>query len=290
MARKPLEKWIDEALHDASQEGPCTGLALVHMKGENGRMGHEEVTHIKIANSVLDAKKTADMFRSKAETYAQDMSGVHQFAVWAFYNGSNEPTAKQMFMVNVVSEFGGATEQPNETGKTMQNMRHAEMLIQQVYIRQQAMDNHSVRMIETMSGHMTALMRENIEAYAIVKDMMMKQALDGHNREMERLTFERATEERKKWLSFAPPLINRLFGADIFPENAADTALIEAVAINLNPDQIGMLEAVCPPKLWGPLSARLHEAMKKDRELKEASAKLAVYNGPGALDVTGGAE
>ncbi len=289
MAKKPLDKWIAEAMNDSSKEGPCTALSVVHMVGGNHNMGHSEVHTLKFGGTgSFEPKALADMFRNKAETYCQDMPGVQYFALWAMY-GTNEPQAKQIFLVNVQADgWAGASEPPNDTGERMQTMRHKEMGMQQVYQRQQAMDNHSIRMIETMSNHMQNLMRENQECLGVVRDVIMKQALDSHTQKMAELAFERSTAERKKWLSFAPPLINRLMGSEIFPQGTADTALIEQVADSITPEIAIKLSEVVPPELWGPLAGRLHEAQQKKQAEREATAALPRFSGGGEEDISGG--
>lgn len=289
MAKKPLDKWIAEAMNDTTKEGPCTALALVHMVGGNQNVGHSEVHTLKFGGTgSYEPRALADMFRNKAETYCQDMPGVQYFALWAMY-GTNEPQAKQIFLVNVQADgWAGASEPPNDTGERMQNMRQKEMGFQQIFQRQQAMDNHSIRMIETMSGHMIRLMQENQDAWTVVKDVMQKQALDTHNLKMKELEFARSSEERKKWLSFAPPLINRLMGQEIFPQSTADTALIEKVADAITPEIAIKLSEVVPQELWGPLAGRLHEAQQKVQAEREATARLPRFTGDGEEDISGG--
>jgi hypothetical protein len=287
--RKSLDKWIDEAMCDNTKSGPISAFALVHMVAGRDAMVHEEIDSIKLGGTCsYEGKALAERFNSKAEVYCQDRPGVQYCQIWAMY-GTNEPQAKQQFLVNVrASEWAGASEPPNDTGERMQNMRHKEMGMQQVYTRQAQMDAHSNAMINLMSSHMQELMRENREANKIVTEVVRAQALDQHTQKMTELQFQRATEERKKWLSFAPALINRLMGQEIFPNGTADTALVEQVAEAMTPELAMKLSEVVPTALWGPLAGRLNDIQVQKRKEREAIAELPRYEGNGEDDVTGG--
>jgi len=275
MAKKSLDAWIKEAMNDTSKEGPCTALSVVHMVGGTNNINHQEVHTLRFGGTgSYEPKALADMFEGKARTYCQDLPGVQYFALWAMY-GTNEPQAKLPFLVNVEAQgWAGASEPPNDTGERMQNMRQKEMGFQQIYKRQQEMDNHSIAMIRAMSSHIQELQTENRDANRIVIEVLRTQALDNHTQKMAELAFERATAERKKWLSYAPPLINRLMGTEIFPQGMADTALIEQVANAITPDIAMKLADVVPSELWGPLAGRLNEAQQKQRHEREAIASL----------------
>ena len=91
---------------------------------------------------------------------------------------------------------------------------------------------------------------------------------------MSKLQFERDTEERRKWLNFAPPLINTLLGRDIFPQSTADTPLVESIAESLTEADIMKLASSLKPELWGPLAHRFHGALQKKQLEKQRTKNL----------------
>jgi hypothetical protein len=114
------------------------------------------------------------------------------------------------------------------------------------------------------------LMQENRDAFAIVKEMLMKQSLDDHKLRKERLEYERSTKERAKWMTFLPALVNSLAGREIFPQGTADTALVESIADALPPEAMGQIAAMLPPEVMGVIAGRLTEIVeRKNRERAE---------------------
>lgn len=297
MARKSLAKIIDEALVDPEKDGRISAISLVHMIGQQ----RQEVYTIKIgATSNHDGASLEKLLKGKAETHAQDMDTVQSFALLFFYGGKNIEQGVQLFKVlpTVNPETAGlSTEAPTAEGRLQQDMRWKDALQMQVYRRQETMDNHSIRMLEQQDkmlqraqDMMGRLMTENMEAFNIVKELLNERALGQHNHAMEQAKFHRETEERAKFLKFAPVLVNTIFGKEIFPQSTADTALIESIAENVDEEMIQKLAGLgLDPMVMGPLAARVMKAME-DKEKREAAARkvLPQYNGTPEQDIGGG--
>jgi len=273
--KKSLDSWIGEALQDTDKEGKCSMMSLVHMVGQQPKEIHTTKFG---AGKSWNEVELATMFRGKATTYCQDLPGVQTFQLLAFYGAKTAPEAFMPFVVNVNSNeaFGGlGTESPTEQGMRAQDMRQREMMFQQVYRRQQIMDDYTLRLIEQQGRTIESVSRENREAYEIVKEVLMEKALNEHNRKMDQLKFERDTGERRKWMAWAPPLINTILGREIFPQSTADTALVESIAESLSEDDIMKLAGAIKPELMGPLAARMGSYMQKkqieDQQLKQLS-------------------
>lgn len=271
--RKSMDVWIREALADSDKDGKCTMLALVHMVGIQQKEIH--TTKFSGGRSWTE-QDLATMFRGKAETYAQDIPGVQSFQLLAFYGERSSAEAFFPFIINIATDFGGlSTEAPTDTGRLQQIMRREEMLIGQVYRRQQVMDDFTIRMMAQMGNTIETLTRENRDAFDIVKEMLMTRALDDHNRKMQQLQFERDSGERKKWMSWVPALANTILGREIFPQSTADTSLVESIADALTEQDIVKLAGSMKPELWGPLAARMQSYMQKkneeERNLKQLS-------------------
>lgn len=297
MARKSLAKVIDEALVDPDKDGPISAIALVHMVGQQ----RKELHTVKLGKtSNASGEALEKLLKGKAHTYAQDLDGVQQFALLFFYGGKDTEQAIQPFKVlpEINPETAGlSTEAPTPEGRMQQRMRWDDALQMQVYRRQQAMDDHAIRVMEQQDrmlarsqGMVESLMKENMECFTIVKELLNERSLGQHNHAMEQLKFARDTEERGKLLKFAPVLINTILGKEVFPQSTADTALIETIAENLEPEHIAKLAEIgLPPQLMGPLSARVMKAME-DKEKREAAAnkQLPGYSGPAEQDIGGG--
>ena len=278
--RKTLDMWIREALSDPDKDAKCSMISLVHMVGSQ----EKEIHTTKFSpGKAWDEKELADMFRSKANGYAQDLPGIQTFQLLAFYGDKTVPQAFQPFTVNPGEQnahLGLGTEAPTETGKIQQMMRWNDQLLSQVYRRQAVLDEHSMRIIDRLATHNERLTHENQDAYTIVKEMLMEKALNEHNRKMELAKFERETGERRKWLSFAPVLVNTVLGREIFPQSTADTVLIETLADSVTEDEIKMLSQFLKPEIAGPLAARMDAYMEKKLKEQAAIKSIAALKSP----------
>lgn len=270
--KQSLADWINEALVDPDKGGPCTAISLAHMLGV-----HPQEVHTKrvVAGQTIVPRDLADIFQRKAESYCQDLQGAQTFKLLAFY-GKNEAEATHPFMINGAFDLGGnVTEAPTPTGEKMQSMRHQEMMVQMAY-RAIAQNQESlIRQNQMLADRCETLQRENHDAYDIVRDIIQRQVTEQHEQRMEALRFERATAERKKWLSFAPALINQLLGREIFPQATADTALVESICDSMSAEQVEKLAGALPPELWGPLANRMNAHMDKKHREAEAMKQLA---------------
>jgi hypothetical protein len=277
MAKKTMEMWIREALTDPDKSDKCAMISLVHMVG----VQQKEIHSTKTLNKTIDPVELSKMLDGKAVTYAQDLPGVQTFQLLAFYGESSVAQAFFPFRINSETELNGlGTEAPTEQGRLQQIMRREDSLLGQVYRRQQVMDDHSIRMMQMMSHTIEKLTSENRDAFTIVKEILMEKALSDHNHKMSQLQFERDSVERKKWLSFAPALINTLLGREIFPQGTADTALVESIADSLTEDDVMKLGSAMKPELWGPLAARMHQYMMKKAEEEKNLKAISQYASP----------
>jgi len=281
--RKSLDAWINDALVDPDKDGKITMMSLVHMVAAQ----QQEIHCVKFgSDKTWEASKLAELFRGKAEAFAQDLPGTQMFMLMAWYGTSTEPQSKQPFSVSVAAEPNGLyTEAPTEQGKLQMKMRWEETHLTQIFRRQQVLDDYTLRLIEHQSKMLAEAQNENRDAFNIVKEMMREKITDDHTRAMERLTYERSSTERKQLLKFAPALANTVFGREIFPQSTADTALVEAVAealMQADDKAVIQIAAMLGPTVAGPLMNRLQQiAAEKaaDKKEREALAKTDHANG-----------
>lgn len=285
--RMTLDSWIRDALADEKDDKKCSMIALVHMIGATPR----ELHHVKFGSKAPStAEDLADMFRSKAEGYAQDLSGTQTFQLLAFY-GSKEPQAFMPFIVQPATDAFNPlpSEEASDRGRLQQTMRRDEMVFQQMLRQQQVLNESAGTQITMLLRQNAELMAQNHASFAMVKDILMQKALDEHNYRMEQLAFERSSGERKKWLSMAPLLINSVTGKEIFPQSSADTVLIEQIAEKIDPEIMPLIGQVVPPELMAPLMARLEEVTKrKNKAAENATHALTAPKGNPEDDTVGG--
>jgi hypothetical protein len=276
--RTTLEQWIREARADLEQEGPLRALQLVHKIGSTD----EEVCTKRVGN--MTDKDLADMFQAKAETNAQDLSGMQMYGLLAMYGENGTPSGRLPFAVRGkldYSEEGNATEEPNERGKTQQGMRLLEIICQQAFGERKQLMQWMSNITEQTQRHNIELQRENREAFGIMKEVMFTEAKRQADNKLQLLAFERETAERQKWLKLLPAIANNVLGREIFPQGTEDTVLVESVIEKLDPsgDEFHKLAAVLPAEIMAPLAQRAQRYWKEQRELTAEAKRLAEAQG-----------
>lgn len=262
--RQSLESWIREALTDPEQDKPCSALGLVHNVGGTER----EVYTVKLGNPAQKwtEQSLAEMFLHKAEGHSQDLPGVQTFTLLAFY-GTSEPGTSRPFTTRGVLDYdswGLTTEGPTEQGKTQQNMRLTEALVQGSFKQNAYTFDKLESLVGTLGGFATRTMKQNEELMDTIKVMVAEQATNRHAFQMEQLKMERENQLIAEGTKLLPSLANTLTGKQIFPQSNADSALIEKLAQSLNEDQIRMLSQKLPADVWAMLGQRLLQEMKKN--------------------------
>ena len=284
MARQTLQQWIHEALTDQDKKGKCSMLVLIHRVG----VKEQEIHKTDLGARQWDTKELAEMFRGKAENYAAELVGVQTFNLLAFYGGDPEPQAIKPFMVNGQEDFGGlATEAPTKDGLLQQMMRHVEAERQIGAKQVQQLIQACIDLTAVATKENISLRAENREMFDMTKMMMMREVESREAARMKELEFQRASAERQKWLSFAPAIVNRIFGKEVVPESLEDTALIETLAEKLTEQDIQKLaSAGISPEAWGPFAARMSGLLQRKR-LAAEQARSAMNGVDPEEDATG---
>jgi len=264
--KQTLADWIREALDDPDKDGPCTALSLVHVTGTSGGPFYEEIHTVKVGAKAYDPQALDKMFSHKAQSYAQELPGVQSFCLFAFYNNASEPGSKHPFRVSGELDFGGlATEGPTESGKTSQNMRLTEAIVQGSYRQNSMTFDMIIRSMDVMTRQNASLINQNHEAFELVKNLMMEKAREDHEYRLK----EKNRQMIAQFVSFLPPLANSLLGEEVFPQSHADSKLLDAIADNVQEDQIRKLAEAVPAKVWPMLAGRLKEALERKKAERE---------------------
>lgn len=276
MAKQTLESWIREAMTDEDKDGECAAITLMHISGA----GEKEVHTVRVGIKPLEPAALARLFRHKAEGYGGEMPGVQQFCLCAFYKGTDskeirpEPEARHPFMINGELDYGGlATEGPDAKGLVSQAMRHLEVQTQN-YVRGNA---NIVEALSTLNSQLVTmnskLMTEQHSMMELFKTVIVERAMDERKARMEALEHQRSSAERSKWIGMVPPLVNNIFGREVFPVGTEASSILERVAM-LDESQLKQVAAALPPDVWAPLASLLEKMLREKREQEEKTEEL----------------
>jgi hypothetical protein len=224
---------------------------------------------ITFGSRIWTSKELGQMFRTMAQGHAQDMDGPQMFCVFAFYNGCLEPTNKRPFEVSGKQELPGmGTFSTDPKGLIQQGMRHTEIALGMALRHQKDVNDQMITMFKMVGEQNATLMKENIDAMSVVKEVMLSKAQEDSAERMALEEFKRKSKERAIFFKLAPALANRLFGREIFPQSAEDTAIIENITDSMTEEQIGKLMSILSPE-QAALLAPLMEKAIKDREAEK---------------------
>lgn len=236
--RITLEQWIKEACEDADKGKPCSMISLVHVKSIGS--GTEEVHSKPLDSKTQSFSALAKLFENKACGFAQDMAGLQIFRLQAFY-GSNEPQASHTFTVFEGNLTAGdavpfAKHEPSVTGIVAQQMKHIEVLMA---------DNRQIvqGVLGMLMTERVEVQKERMEMNLLMRDVLLNLRKEAHAEGMEKLKYARESEERAAFAKLIPGMVNSLTGSEIIPQAAADSALLDAIALKATPQHLQMLVA-----------------------------------------------
>ncbi len=318
--RVSLGEWIQEARAEEGDRGEkCIAFALTHMKGTSPT----EVHVIRLGGKDWTSTALGEVFQRKAETYAQDLPGMQTFNLLAFYvpdekSGDKltfgisenapatamQPGAHHIFTVggrlaDGETGYGGLmTEAPTAGGTLQMAMRLTNDMYQRNSAQQGLIFAQQTQLIQELHREAMDAKAEARDGFVLVKEMIMQQLQMQHDSEMKALEFKRSSEERKLWIAFGPPLLNTIAGREIFPQNMADTQILDGLAEIVDEDtikELGMkVGAKYPDKvgvIMGPLMERFTIAMKKKalaQEQQGAVVKRLSLSADPEADAAGG--
>ena len=282
--RLSLDGRIAEAFADGDKDGQLTAISLVHMQGWATK---KEVHTAKIGSKTFSMKEWADLFLGKAQAFAQDLPGMQTFCLLFFYADRNEAQAEHPFTIQgETGELGPGlgTEKADATGLAAQAMRHMEQVMRMTNARQESQDRVYQGMLADLYAQNRALTTECLDAVVVLKKVMLEDMTQKHTQEMQRLEFERRTQERQMWMKLGAPLVNQILGREVFPQSAVDTQIIEGVAANLNPEDAMKVIDLFPAEVQGLIANRIgkYHAQQKQTEaiVKREMASHAIQVNP----------
>lgn len=297
--RQSLESWINECMTDVEKEGKLRMFSLVHrVSNANG----VEVHSTNLGSREYKAVDLANLFQAKADSFAQDLHGPQTFVLLAFWGDKIAPEAAHPLKAESLQDgLGASSEGPDETGMRMQKMRHTDMTHNQMFAKQQHLDDYSLALLKqsyerekTRDDYIAKLQQDNFEAFDIVKTFIQDKMMDDRKFKMEVLAFERSSNERAKWLGMAPGLANKLFGKEVFPQSTADTSLVEAILDALPESQEELMKLMSAlklkPEVLAVLMSRGQEYFENKKKAKEEIARSLPAHEDPAKDAAGGGD
>ena len=225
-----LADFIRDAMTD-TEKGPIAAIALVHKNGTIER----EIDSIRFGGKTWKPEELAARFEGKASAFAQNLMGQQDFCLFAFYAQgdavSSTPGAAHPFFVQGETgiEAGFGTFPPSEKGEKMQGMAFSQAIIGLGFRQTQILFEAQQRFIETISNKLSAVLEDNHDLFDLAKEMILKAADREHDHRMAELAFIQSADTKKKLLGMAPALANQFLGKEIFPQSAADTAIVETL-------------------------------------------------------------
>lgn len=298
MAKQTLVEWITEARNDGDvalgglQDKPCSHIALVHLAGGMGLgASQKEIAVVKFTNGrVWKNDELGKMFQKRAENFSQDSTSVQYFALLAFYGEDIEKNTHP-FVVNVnAANSGFFGEGADDKGERQQAMRHKELVFQQMFSQQQHLNNHYERALKNSSDEIAETKRENRDMFTIMKEMILEKSTNDHENAMKQLAYQRTTDQTNKLIKLIPPLANTITGRNVFPQETADSAILNMIAEAMDEGGLEKLmsSGIVRPEMMGPLVHRLQQHLQQKREDAEALAKLRPPPGDPSDDAGGG--
>jgi hypothetical protein len=266
MSRQTLAEWLEETIELAKPKGDkpggCIGLQLFHkLPGAD-----VSVRQMPIGGSkVQDCVQIANMFNGIMKNHAAGLVGVQNYEMCAYREGENEAYARRPDIANGRTDLDGlGTEAPSITGHAQQMMRHNEALFRATMVHNEELFDKVLTVLDLQGKQNAALMRENHDALELAKLMILDKSDNEYAKQVEITKLQQSVSERKQFIKLIPPLVNQLTGHKVFPQEASDSAILDAVADEITPEQVEKLAALdLPPAIMGMIMARFEKHTKE---------------------------
>jgi hypothetical protein len=265
--RMSMTEWIAEEMRTEPEEPPCAQFALVYYVSSQAT----ELKTIRLTSaSPLAPAEIASVFDRISETHAAGVSGVQQYEILSFREGSHDPTGHYPFRKNGdIDNAGLGTEGPNMQGFMSQLMRHKEAETSLMVRHTQQVFEFLIESNRILAEQNSRLMTESQDTLDLARTMILERSANQFDMTERLLKMKHNQRLKSQALTLAPAIINRLMGQEIFPQTAVDSELINQFAKSLTDTQIEGLAKLLRPEQLALLADRLERAMA-DKEAEEA--------------------
>jgi len=303
-AKKNLEGWIRQAIANGdkiadsnaleSQDGPLVALSLVHFQGA----AVKEVRSLVLKPDIrYDAKDIAATIRGWVDTDCQNLIGAQQYCVYAYYGEAKKEGDR--FPMSEIGEGGlshkGLATESGKDGMQMQGQRLVEMIAQGSFNLQIPLFQMFATSLREEKAENKDLRQENRDMFLMMRDSWIAMMKENTENRIKEESAKRTTMIVEKLVKIAPSMLNELTGREIIPQNAQDTALVEALFDHLDIEEIqkmvmsgeipGKISSMVPPELLGLFMARGARYLKEKREGKEQIAAIETTSDMRAMEL-----
>ena len=294
--RQSIAEWLQQAVDDDQKGGECYALAVVHLT--DGGAGQREVDRMALP-AEMTIREIGARFEQRVEQHVYDLPGHQAFRLYAFYGASKEPGAEFPFARSGTLQFpANVTEAATKEGLLAQTMRHHENMSNHYLAGQKELILGFAQLAREAVNHNQALATETEQLRRELADArkILDESASSHERTAHEITERQRKEERddlmrRKFMEWAPALINTITGKKVFPETTEDTSIVNGLLDSMGPEHISMLIGVLQntnPTAAGIVSARANEIFKKRKELAESRGEVKqLLAAPSAADAEG---
>ncbi len=273
------EAWIADAVIDTEKGARCVAVAIYHF----GPVGSSHPEPYQIDRIALTGTQTpeqiAKRFDHRVQNHCRDLSGPQLCKLYAWYDDQDEPNAELPFHVKGMADAHESVD-ASEKGLLRLSMEQQKSLTSQYLgALNQLLDGFKLN-AEISSTQNKALLEDNEklranvnESYDIIGELTAQQIQSANAQRAEMIAQEMAVMKAKKeehlqetLLKWAPALVNTILQRKVFPEASQDTALVNGLLENMNPQQIEFFLTLVPPEVAGMVAARANDVFRARKE------------------------
>lgn len=271
-----IRAWVGEQFEIVEADGAEVGfIALLHY---DGRGDEHEILLLKPGHKDWkNVNDITDVINRISDRHARGLQGVQSFQLTAGFGSGGKPSRFLPFQKNgrlevgLVAGGGLSSEPPTEIGMRSQAMRWGEQIVHGQVASQRALNESQQKAIESRDRRIAELEGENRELFVALRNELAKTVQLAHEWRMKELEYARSSDERQKIIKLLPALVNGISGRAVFPETAADSALIAQIAEAISPQELEFIQnaiSVKSPAVSALLTERFakHQNTKREEE------------------------
>jgi hypothetical protein len=263
--KKTIEQWLSEKANDADKKLPLSNIVLEHIVNGSATQIHNK----SVGQNPFDAREVAKTFYDIAVTDCQDLSGNHTYRILVFYGDDAQPAARHMF--NVQGQLDPdflASEAPNQNGLLSHGMAYSGKALSLAFAQIAQLVDSTNEQLRILSTSNARLIQENMSTFEVVKSMLVEKIESENSKSLELMKYQRSSEERKRWMSQIPAIVNSITGRKILSE---ENSLIDQFA-SLPPESLEQLQSVLAvnPQLLSQLGTRIEQALNEKEKPEHA--------------------
>jgi hypothetical protein len=250
MDKLTMGAWFAQQLTREFEDGERYHVAafiLYHLSG--GGMVETEILSVATGGKQYTAAELSKRFNQTATTHASGIPGRQGFVIKAEYAGENtEPAQFPFGKQGENQDIGIGTEGPTPQGIVSQMMRHAEVTMRICTLSQETMMQRQNETIEQMRDYQERLMKQNAEAFELLKERAIEDAQAEHLRQKDLLEYERKTQTQAALMQMLPGFIEKLTGKSLLPQDTTTALAVSTLKKTVTPEQMAAIAGILTPE------------------------------------------